>query len=48
MILEQIAEGDSWDIVRSNYPELKKEDIQAALIYERESIDPTESRFAYT
>ncbi len=28
VILEQIAEGDSWDTVLSNYPELKKEDIQ--------------------
>jgi len=46
VILEQIAEGDSWDTVLSNYPELKKEDIQAALIYARESIDHTEIRFA--
>ncbi len=26
VILEQIAEGDSWDTVLSNYPELKKEE----------------------
>jgi len=47
VILEQIAEGDSWDTVLANYPELKKEDIQAALIYARESIDHTEIRVAY-
>jgi uncharacterized protein (DUF433 family) len=47
VILEQIAAGDSWDTVLSNYPELKKEDIPAALMYARESIDHTEIRFAY-
>ena len=47
VILEQIAAGDSWETVLSNYPELKKEDIQAALIYARESIDHTEIRLAY-
>jgi uncharacterized protein (DUF433 family) len=47
VILEQIAEGDSWDTVLSNYPELKKEDIHAALIYARESIDHTEILVAY-
>jgi len=33
VILEQIAAGDSWDTVLSNYPELKRQDIHAALIY---------------
>jgi uncharacterized protein (DUF433 family) len=47
VILEQIAAGDSWETVLANYPELMKEDIQAALIYARESIDHTEIRFAY-
>jgi len=47
VILGQIAEGDSWDTVLSNYPELKKEDIQAALLYARESIDHTEMKMAY-
>jgi len=28
VILEQIAEGESWDEVLSGYPELKKADIQ--------------------
>ena len=39
VILEQIAEGESWDDVHSGYPELKKADIQAALLYARASID---------
>jgi uncharacterized protein (DUF433 family) len=47
VILKQIAEGESWDTVLSNYPEQKKEGIQAALIYARESIDHTEIRVAY-
>jgi len=47
VILGQIAEGGSWDTVLSNYPELKKEDIQAALLYARESIDHTEIKIAY-
>ncbi|HOP48072.1 MAG TPA: DUF433 domain-containing protein [Desulfobacteraceae bacterium] len=47
VILEQIASGDTWDSVLENYPELKKEDIQAALIYARESIDHTEIKFAH-
>jgi len=33
VILEQIAEGISWDILLANYPELEKEDIKAALQY---------------
>jgi uncharacterized protein (DUF433 family) len=31
VIIEQIAEGKSWDAVLASYPELKKEDIQATL-----------------
>ena len=33
VILEQIASGDSWDDIIKGHPELKKEDIQAALLY---------------
>lgn len=44
VILEQIAEGVSWDQLLSDYPELQREDIQAALIYARESIDNAEIR----
>ena len=47
VILDQIAEGESWEILLAGYPELKKEDIQAALIYARTSLDHTEIRAAY-
>jgi len=46
VVLEQIATGDSWEIVLANYPELKREDIQAAVLYARETLDHTEIRFA--
>ncbi len=44
VILEQVAEGESWDALLAGYPELKKEDIQAALLYARASLDHTEIR----
>ena len=44
VILEQIAEGISWEDLIAEYPELTKEDIQAALIYARSSLDHTEIR----
>ena len=44
VILEQIAEGESWNTLLAGYPELKKEDIQAALLYARASLDHTEHR----
>ena len=44
VILEQIAEGESWDTVLAGYPELMREDIQAALLYARASLDHTEIR----
>ena len=47
VILEQIAEGESWDTLLAGYPELKKEDIQAALLYARASLDHTEFKAAY-
>jgi uncharacterized protein (DUF433 family) len=42
VILEEIAEGESWDTLLAGYPELKREDIQAALIYSGAFIDHTE------
>lgn len=47
VILEEIAEGESWDILLAGYPELKKEDIRAALLYARASLEHTEVRTAY-
>jgi uncharacterized protein (DUF433 family) len=44
VILEQIAEGTSWEKIMAGYPELRKEDIQAALYYARVSLDHTEIR----
>ena len=46
VILEQIAQGESWVDLLKGYPELKKEDIQAALLYARASLDHTEVRVA--
>jgi len=46
VILEQIAEGESWDEVLSGYPELHREDIQAALFYATASLDHMEIRAA--
>ncbi len=47
IILEQIAEGESWDTLLAGYPELKKEDIQATLLYAKASIDHAEVRAAH-
>jgi len=44
VILEQIAEGISWDTLLANYPELDREDIKAALHYAMSSLDHTEVR----
>ncbi len=42
VILEEIAEGESWDTLLAGFPELKREDIQAALIFAGAFIDHTE------
>ncbi len=39
VILEQIAEDVTWDSLLAGYPELKKEDIQAALLYASASLE---------
>jgi uncharacterized protein (DUF433 family) len=46
VILEQIAAGESWDVLLAGYPELTREDIQAALLYARSSLDHAEVRAA--
>jgi uncharacterized protein (DUF433 family) len=46
VILEQIAQGESWGDLLKGYPELKKEDIKAALLYARNSLEHTEVRAA--
>ena len=45
-ILEEIAEGESWDGLLTGYPELHREDIQAALLYATASLDHMEVRAA--
>ena len=47
VILDQIAEGESWDTLLAGYPGLQKEDIQAALLYAKGSLDHAEIREAY-
>ena len=46
VVLEQIAEGISWDHLLEDYPELEREDIKAALDFARKSLDHTEMREA--
>jgi uncharacterized protein (DUF433 family) len=46
VILEQIAQGESWADLLKGYPELNKEDIKAALLYASASIENTEVRAA--
>jgi uncharacterized protein (DUF433 family) len=47
VILDQIASGDSWDDIVKGFPELKKEDIQAALLYASALLDQSEVKEAY-
>lgn len=42
VILELIAEGESWEKILSGYPELTREDIHAAIQYARASLDHIE------
>jgi len=44
VILEQIAEGETLETLLSGYPELKREDIQSALLYAKAALDHSEVR----
>ena len=44
VILEHMAANESWETLLEGYPELKKGDVQAALLYARASLDHTEIR----
>lgn len=46
VILDQIASGESWDSIIRGYPEISKEDIQAALLYASAQIDHSEVKEA--
>ena len=47
VILDQIASGDSWDDIVKGFPELKKEDIRAALLYASALLDKSEVKEAH-
>ena len=47
IILDQIASGESWDDIIRGFPELKKKDIQAALLYASALLDHTEVKEAH-
>jgi uncharacterized protein (DUF433 family) len=39
VIVGSVAEGDDWDQILTSYPQLKREDIQAALLYAAEAVN---------
>lgn len=41
VLLDQLADGQSWDAILKLYPEIMVEDIKAALLYAKSSIDHT-------
>jgi uncharacterized protein (DUF433 family) len=43
VILEQLADGESWDSLLLGYPELTRADIKGALDYARHAILHTET-----
>jgi uncharacterized protein (DUF433 family) len=47
VILDQIASGESWDSIVKGYPEISKEDIQAALLYASAQLDHSEVKEAH-
>ncbi len=46
VILEQIAEGESWQDLVAGYPELTIEDIKAAVHYARSFLEHSELKTA--
>jgi|UniRef100_A0A7V3RGA5 uncharacterized protein (DUF433 family) len=42
VILERLAEGESWDKIIIDYPELTRDDIHAALQYAKASLEHIE------
>ena len=39
VIVGSVAEGDTWEQILASYPQLKREDIQAALRYAAEAVN---------
>ncbi|MCC6126756.1 MAG: DUF433 domain-containing protein [Pirellulales bacterium] len=42
VILDQLAMHESWESILQGYPELKEDDIRAALLYAKMSIENSE------
>jgi uncharacterized protein (DUF433 family) len=42
VILDQLAAGDSWESLLEGYPGLVREDIQAAILFAKASVEHTE------
>lgn len=42
VVLDEIAQGGSWESVLKGFPELTRDDLQAALLYARASIEMTD------
>jgi uncharacterized protein (DUF433 family) len=42
VVLDQLAGGESWDAILHGYPELTADDIRAALLYAKASIEYSE------
>jgi len=42
VILDQLAAGESWDCLLQGYPGLLREDIQAAILFAKASVEQTE------
>ena len=39
VIVGSIADGDNWEQILAGYPQLNREDIQAALLYAAEAVN---------
>jgi len=42
VLLDQIAAGESWESLLAGYPGLIREDIQAAILFAKASVEHTE------
>jgi uncharacterized protein (DUF433 family) len=42
VILDQIAAGESWESLVAGYPGLTRDDIQAAILFAKASVEHTE------
>ncbi len=42
VLLDELSSGETWDSLLSGYPELTREDIQAALQFAKAAVEHTE------